>query len=169
MSYFNYKRRVTTDVPICNITVGSNYPVMVQTMTSTDTLDTQASVAQCERIIEAGGQLIRLTAQGVKHAENLKNIHEILREKGYEIPLSADIHFNPKAAETAAKYVEKVRINPGNFVDRTKTFDAVEYTDEEYTQELKKIGAKFVPFLNVCKQHGTAIRIGVNHVSLSDR
>ncbi|MFA6863502.1 MAG: 4-hydroxy-3-methylbut-2-en-1-yl diphosphate synthase [Dysgonamonadaceae bacterium] len=169
MNYFNYKRRVTTDVPIGNITVGSNYPVMVQTMTSTDTLDTQASVAQCERIIEAGGQLIRLTAQGVKHAENLKNIHQILREKGYEIPLSADIHFNPKAAETAAKYVEKVRINPGNFVDRTKTFDAVEYTDEEYAQELKKIEAKFVPFLNICKQHGTAIRIGVNHGSLSDR
>ena len=169
MSYFNYKRRPTIDVPVGKITLGSNYPIMVQTMTSTDTLDTEASVAQCERIIEAGGELIRLTAQGVKHAENLKNIHQILRDKGYDTPLSADIHFNPRAAETAAKYVEKVRINPGNFVDRTKTFDAIEYTDEEYAQELKKIEAKFVPFLDICKEHETAVRIGVNHGSLSER
>lgn len=169
MSYFNYKRRHTTDVPVGKLTLGSNHPIAVQTMTSTDTLDTAASVAQCERIIKAGGQLIRLTTQGVKHAENLKNIHAALREKGYDIPLSADIHFNPRAAETAAKYVEKVRINPGNFVDRTKTFDSVEYTDEEYAEELKKIEAKFVPFLDICKEHNTAIRIGVNHGSLSDR
>ena len=169
MNYFSYKRRPTIDVQIGNVTLGGNHPVLVQTMTNTDTLDTEASVAQCERIIEAGGQLIRLTAQGVKHAENLKNIHQSLRDKGHSVPLSADIHFNPRAAETAAKYVEKVRINPGNFVDRTNTRDSFEYTDEEYAQELKKIEDKFIPFLNRCKEYGVAIRIGVNHGSLSDR
>ena len=169
MNYFNYKRRFASDVRIGNVTLGSDYPILVQTMTNTDTLDTEASVAQCERIIEAGGELIRLTAQGVKHSENLKNIHKALRDKGYNVPLSADIHFNPRAANTAAKYVEKVRINPGNFVDRTKLFDTVEYTDEEYAHELEKIADKFVPFLDICKEHGTAVRIGVNHGSLSDR
>ena len=169
MNYFNYKRRFASDVRIGNVTLGSDYPILVQTMTNTDTLDTEASVAQCERIIEAGGELIRLTAQGVKHSENLKNIHKALRDKGYNVPLSADIHFNPRAANTAAKYVEKVRINPGNFVDRTKSFDTVEYTDEEYAHEQEKIADKFVPFLNICKEHGAAVRIGVNHGSLSDR
>ncbi len=169
MSYFNYKRRATIDVNIDNVTLGGMHPIVVQTMTNTNTLDTESSVAQCERIIEAGGQLIRLTAQGVKHAENLKDIHQALRDKGHTVPLSADIHFNPRAAEAAAKHVEKVRINPGNFVNRTKTFELVEYTDEEYAYELKKIEAKFVPFLNTCKENGVAIRIGVNHGSLSDR
>lgn len=169
MNHFNYKRRATNDVQIGNVTLGSGYPIVVQTMTNTDTLDTEASVEQCERIIKEGGQLIRLTAQGVKHAENLKNIHQALRDKGYNVPLSADIHFNPRAAITAAKYVEKVRINPGNFVDRTKSFATVEYTDEEYAKELKKIEAKFIPFLDICKEHNTAVRIGVNHGSLSDR
>lgn len=169
MSYFNYKRRATTDVHIGNVTLGDMHPIVVQTMTNTNTLDTENSVAQCEQIIEAGGQLIRLTAQGVKHAENLKNIHQSLRDKGHTVPLSADIHFNPRAAVAAAKYVEKVRINPGNFVDRTKTFDTIEYTDEEYALELEKIESKFVPFLNTCKENGVAIRIGVNHGSLSDR
>src|SRR5690554_5402791 len=169
MNYFSYKRRPTIDVQIGNVTLGGNHPVLVQTMTNTDTLDTEASVAQCERIIDAGGQLIRLTAQGVKHAENLKNIHQSLRDKGFSVPLSADIHFNPRAAETAAKYVEKVRINPGNFVDRTKTRESYEYTDEEYAQELKKIEDKFIPFISRCKEHGVAIRIGVNHGSLSER
>ncbi|MDD2475479.1 MAG: 4-hydroxy-3-methylbut-2-en-1-yl diphosphate synthase [Dysgonamonadaceae bacterium] len=169
MNHFNYKRRATNDVQIGNVTLGSGYPIVVQTMTNTDTLDTEASVEQCERIIKEGGQLIRLTAQGVKHAENLKNIHQALRDKGYNVPLSADIHFNPRAAITAAKYVEKVRINPGNFVDRTKSFATVEYTDEEYAKELEKIEAKFIPFLDICKEHNTAVRIGVNHGSLSDR
>ena len=169
MNYFNYKRRPTSDVHIVNVTMGSEHPIVVQTMTNTDTLDTETSVAQCERIIKAGGQLIRLTAQGVKHSENLKNIHQALRDKGYDVPLSADIHFNPRAAITAAQYVEKVRINPGNFVDRTKSFASVEYTDEEYAHELEKIEAKFAPFLDICKEHGTAVRIGVNHGSLSDR
>ncbi len=169
MNFFNYKRRPTVDVHVGKVTMGGNHPIAVQTMTNTNTLDTEASVAQCERIIDAGADLIRLTAQGVREAENLRNIRQALRDKGYTTPLSADIHFNPRAADAAAKIVEKVRINPGNFVDKQKTFANVEYTDEEYTKELEKIRQKFVPFLNVCKEHGTAVRIGVNHGSLSDR
>ena len=165
MDYFNYHRRPTIDVHIGNISMGGNHPVVVQTMTNTNTLDTEGSVAQCERIIAAGADLIRLTTQGVREAENLRLIHQQLREKGYSTPLSADIHFNPRAAHVA----EKVRINPGNFVDKQKTFAVVEYTDEEYVQELEKIRSKVVPFLRVCKEHGTAVRIGVNHGSLSDR
>lgn len=169
MDYFNYHRRPTIDVHIGNITMGGNHPVVVQTMTNTNTLDTEGSVAQCERIIAAGADLIRLTTQGVREAENLRLIHQQLREKGYSTPLSADIHFNPRAAHVAATVAEKVRINPGNFVDKQKTFAVVEYTDEEYVQELEKIRSKVVPFLQVCKEHGTAVRIGVNHGSLSDR
>ena len=169
MDFFNYHRRPTIDVHIGNITMGGSHPIVLQTMTNTNTLDTDASVAQCERIIAAGAQLIRLTAQGVREAENLRNIKQQLRDKGYSTPLSADIHFNPRAAEAAAKIVEKVRINPGNFVDKQKTFAQLEYTDEEYLQELQKIRVKVVDFLNVCKEYGTAVRIGVNHGSLSDR
>ncbi|HBQ56859.1 MAG TPA: 4-hydroxy-3-methylbut-2-en-1-yl diphosphate synthase, partial [Porphyromonadaceae bacterium] len=169
MDYFNYHRRSTIDVHIGNISMGGNHPVVVQTMTNTNTLDTEGSVAQCERIIAAGADLIRLTTQGVREAENLRLIHQQLREKGYSTPLSADIHFNPRAAHVAATVAEKVRINPGNFVDKQKTFAVVEYTDEEYVQELEKIRSKVVPFLQVCKEHGTAVRIGVNHGSLSDR
>lgn len=169
MDYFNYHRRPTIDVHIGNITMGGNYPVIVQTMTNTNTLDTEGSVAQCERIIAAGADLIRLTTQGVREADNLRNIHQQLREKGYTTPLSADIHFNPRAAHVAATVAEKVRINPGNFVDKQKTFAVVEYTDEEYREELEKIRSKVVPFLQICKEHGTAVRIGVNHGSLSDR
>jgi len=149
--------------------MGGNHPIVIQTMTNTNTLDTEASVAQCERIIAAGADLIRLTTQGVREANNLREIHRQLREKGYTIPLSADIHFNPRAAEVAATIAEKVRINPGNYVDRQKTFAEVEYTDEEYAAELEKIRAKVVSFLQICKEHGTAVRIGVNHGSLSDR
>lgn len=169
MDFFNYKRRPTIDVHVGNLVMGGNYPVVVQTMTSTNTLDTEGSVAQCERIIAAGADLIRLTTQGVREANNLREIHQQLRDKGYTIPLSADIHFNPRAAEVAATIAEKVRINPGNFVDKQKTFAEVEYTDEEYAQELEKIRSKVVPFLRICKEHGTAVRIGVNHGSLSDR
>src|SRR5690554_2721374 len=169
MDYFNYHRRPTIDVRIGNITLGGNHPVVVQTMTNTNTLDTEGSVAQCERIIAAGADLIRLTTQGVREADNLRNIHRELREKGYSTPLSADIHFNPRAALVAATVAEKVRINPGNFVDKQKTFAELEYTDEEYAGEMDKIRAQVVPFLNVCKEHGTAVRIGVNHGSLSDR
>lgn len=169
MDFFNYKRRPTIDVHVGNLIMGGNYPVVVQTMTSTNTLDTEGSVAQCERIIAAGADLIRLTTQGVREANNLREIHQQLRDKGYTIPLSADIHFNPRAAEVAATIAEKVRINPGNFVDKQKTFAELEYTDEEYAQELEKIRSKVVPFLRICKEHGTAVRIGVNHGSLSDR
>ncbi len=169
MDFFNYNRRPTVDVHIGNIAMGGNFPVVVQTMTNTNTLDTEASVAQCERIIATGADLIRLTTQGVREAENLRNIHQQLRDKGYTTPLSADIHFNPRAAHVAATVAEKVRINPGNFVDKQKTFAELEYTDEEYAQELEKIRSKVVPFLQICKEHGTAVRIGVNHGSLSDR
>ena len=169
MDFFNYKRRPTVDVPVGGITMGGNHPVVVQTMTNTDTRDTEGSVAQCERIIAAGADLIRLTTQGVREADNLRNIHRELREKGYDTPLSADIHFNPRAALVAATVAEKVRINPGNFVDKQKTFAELEYTEEEYAREMDKIRAQVVPFLNVCKEHGTALRIGVNHGSLSDR
>lgn len=169
MDFFNYNRRQTVDVHIGNITMGGNFPVVVQTMTNTNTLDTEGSVAQCERIIATGADLIRLTTQGVREAENLRNIHQQLRDKGYTTPLSADIHFNPRAAHVAATVAEKVRINPGNFADGQKSFKGVEYTDEEYERELQKNRSKVVPFLQICKEHGTAVRIGVNHGSLSDR
>ena len=132
-------------------------------------MNTEACVEQAIRIIEAGGKLVRITAPGVKEARNLENIHAELRRRGYTTPLSADIHFNPEAAIEAAKHVEKVRINPGNYVDAARTFKHLEYTDEEYAQELQKIHDRFVPFLNICKENHTAIRIGVNHGSLSDR
>lgn len=138
-------------------------------MTNTATQDTEASVAQAKRIVDAGGEYVRLTAQGIKEAENLMNINAGLRRDGYMVPLVADIHFNPKVADVAAQYVEKVRINPGNYVDAARTFKHLEYTDEEYAQELQKIHDRFVPFLNICKENHTAIRIGVNHGSLSDR
>lgn len=138
-------------------------------MTNTSTQDTKGSVEQAKRIVDAGGEYVRLTAQGVKEAENLMNINAALRQDGYMVPLVADIHFNPKVADIAAHYVEKVRINPGNYVDAARTFKHLEYTDLEYAQELQKIRDRFVPFLNICKQNYTAIRIGVNHGSLSDR
>jgi len=164
-----YKRRKSSIVQIGNIPMGGDYPIRVQSMTNTSTLDTDASVRQCIRIIEAGGEYVRLTAQGVREAENLQAIKDGLRALGYQTPLIADIHFNPQAAETAAKIVEKVRINPGNFVDPVKKFKNIEYTEEEYQKEIEKIRQRFIPFLNICKAHHTAIRIGVNHGSLSDR
>jgi len=169
MNYFNYKRRLSSETRIGNTPLGGTNPIRIQSMTSTNTNDTEASAEQVIRIVEAGADYVRLTAQGVREAENLRNIKEIIREKGYTTPLIADIHFNPRAAEAAAKIVEKVRINPGNFVDRVKTFATFEYTDGEYAQEIDKIRAKLIPLLNICKEHKTAIRIGVNHGSLSDR
>ncbi|WP_029904849.1 4-hydroxy-3-methylbut-2-en-1-yl diphosphate synthase [Prevotella sp. 10(H)] len=169
MNYFNYKRRLSSETRIGNIPMGGSNPIRVQSMTNTNTNDTEASAEQVIRIVEAGADYVRLTAQGVREAENLRNIKEIVRERGYDTPLIADIHFNPRAAEAAARIVEKVRINPGNFVDRVKTFQTFEYTDEEYVQEIEKIRAKLIPLLNICKEHHTAIRIGVNHGSLSDR
>lgn len=169
MNYFNYKRRLSSETRIANTPLGGNNPIRVQSMTNTNTNDTEASAEQVIRIVEAGADYVRLTAQGVREADNLKNIKEVVRGRGYNTPLIADIHFNPRAAEAAAKVVEKVRINPGNFVDRVKTFETFEYTDEEYAQEIEKIRAKLVPLLDICKEHKTAIRIGVNHGSLSDR
>lgn len=169
MNYFNYKRRLSSETRIGNTPLGGTNPIRVQSMTNTNTNDTEASAEQVIRIIEAGGDYVRLTAQGVREAENLRNIKAIVREKGYDTPLVADIHFNPRAAEAAARVVEKVRVNPGNFVDRVKTFATFEYTDEEYAQEIEKIRAKLVPLIDICKEHKTAIRIGVNHGSLSDR
>lgn len=169
MDYYNYHRRKSTEVRIGKTPVGGENPIRIQSMTNTSTLDTQASAAQCVAIIDAGADYVRLTAQGVREAENLAEIKKCLRLQGYDTPLVADIHFNPHAAEVAACNVEKVRINPGNFVDRIKTFSQYDYTDAEYAAELEKIRERFVPFLDICREHHTAIRIGVNHGSLSDR
>ena len=169
MGVFDYKRRKTHAVNIGGVPLGSDYPVRLQSMTSTSTMDTAGSVAQCQRIASVGADYIRLTAQGVREAENIGVIGSQLRQVGVDVPLVADIHFNPKAAFAAAEVVQKVRINPGNFVDPGRTFRQLSYTDEEYASELKRIEEAFVPFLDLCKKHGTAIRIGVNHGSLSDR
>ncbi len=169
MDLFNYFRRATSVVNIGATPLGGDNPIRLQSMTNTPTQDTDACVSQAKRIVDAGGEYVRLTAQGVKEAENLRNINAALRRDGYDVPLIADIHFNPHVADVAAQYVEKVRINPGNYVDAARTFKHLEYTDEEYAGELQKIRDRFVPFLNLCKEHHTAIRIGVNHGSLSDR
>ena len=162
-------RRKTLSVKVGDCSLSYDRPVVVQSMLNTSTMDTEACVEQAIRIIEAGGQLVRITAQGVKEAENLKNIREELRRRGYSTPLSADIHFNPDAAVVAAKYVEKVRINPGNFIDKRATFQNLTYTDEEYKAELERLRTKFIEFLDVCREYDTAVRIGTNHGSLSDR
>lgn len=164
-----YERRKTVAVRVGELVIGSDYPVRVQSMANTDTNDTEACVAQALRIAEAGGELVRFTAQGRREAENLRNIKAGLRAKGCRVPLVADIHFNPEAAFIAAEIVEKVRINPGNFIDKRADFTHVEYTEEEYGQELERLREKFVRLLDICKKHGTALRIGVNHGSLSDR
>ncbi|MTK52537.1 (E)-4-hydroxy-3-methylbut-2-enyl-diphosphate synthase [Paludibacter sp.] len=166
---FNYRRRMSHEVTIGSLKMGGVNPVRLQSMTNTSTLDTEGSVEQAIRIFNAGGELVRLTAQGVREAENLQNIRFGLIERGYRQPISADIHFNPAAAEVAAQYVEKVRINPGNFVDSARTFKKLEYDDESYRQELEKIRAKLIPLLEICRRHHTALRLGVNHGSLSDR
>lgn len=169
MDYFNYSRREASEVNVGAVPLGGNNPIRIQSMTNTSTQDTEACVEQAKRIIDAGGEYVRLTTQGVKEAENLKNINIGLRSQNYMTPLVADVHFNPKVADVAAQYAEKVRINPGNYVDAARTFKKLEYTDEEYTREIEKIRARFIPFLNICKENYTAIRIGVNHGSLSDR
>lgn len=168
-SLTRYTRRPTVAVAVGGTVIGSGYPIRLQSMTTTDTNNTDASVAQSKAIADAGGELVRLTAQGRREAENLAAIHSALRSSGYTVPLVADIHFNPAAAIIAATHVEKVRINPGNFVDKRADFTHVEYTDAEYAEELSRLRAKFIEFLDVCRSHGTAIRIGVNHGSLSDR
>ena len=169
MELFNYSRRETSEVNIGATPMGGSNPIRIQSMTNTSTQDTDACVAQAKRIVDAGGEYVRLTTQGIKEAENLKNINAALRQDGYMAPLVADVHFNPKVADVAAQYAEKVRINPGNYVDAARTFKHLDYTDEEYAQELQRIRDRFVPFLNICKENHTAIRIGVNHGSLSDR
>ncbi|MDR1678550.1 MAG: (E)-4-hydroxy-3-methylbut-2-enyl-diphosphate synthase [Prevotellaceae bacterium] len=161
-------RRYSDEIWIGKLSMGASNPVRVQSMTNTNTLDTEACVAQAIRIIEAGGELVRLTAQGVREAENLKHIKAELTQRGYgDTPLVADIHFNPEAAEVAAQFVEKVRINPGNFVKSIKS--SSDYSDEEFEQERLLLREKFIRFLAICKQHNTAVRIGVNHGSLSER
>lgn len=166
---FNYKRRAATVAHVGRLNIGGDNPVRVQSMTTTSTLDTEGSVAQCKRIINAGGELVRLTTQGRREAENLANISRQLRAEGYTQPLCADIHFNANVADVAACHTEKVRINPGNYVDPARTFKHLEYTDEQYAQELEKIEERLTTFIDLCKEHHTAVRIGVNHGSLSDR
>lgn len=166
---FNYKRRAATVAHVGRLNIGGDNPVRVQSMTTTSTLDTEGSVAQCKRIIDAGGELVRLTTQGRREAENLANISRQLRAEGYTQPLCADIHFNANVADVAACHTEKVRINPGNYVDPARTFKHLEYTDEQYAQELEKIEERLTTFIDLCKKHHTAVRIGVNHGSLSDR
>jgi (E)-4-hydroxy-3-methylbut-2-enyl-diphosphate synthase len=167
-SLHQYKRRKTSTVKIGNLYMGSDYPIRVQSMTTTDTMDTAASVAQIQRMVEVGCELVRLTAPSIKEAKNLENIKAELHARGIYVPLVADIHFTPNAAEVAAKIVEKVRVNPGNYADKKK-FDIIEYTDADYAEELERIREKFTPLVKICKEYGTAMRIGTNHGSLSDR
>lgn len=167
-SYTSYVRRSTIDVAIGDLKMGSRFPIRVQSMTTTNTLDINATIAQSIRMIDAGCELVRITAPSIREAKALEAIRSGLRERGYTTPLVADIHYTPNAAEVAARLVEKVRINPGNYVDK-KQFATLEYTEAEYAAELDRIRQKFVPLLRICKEYGTALRIGTNHGSLSDR
>jgi (E)-4-hydroxy-3-methylbut-2-enyl-diphosphate synthase len=167
-SLFRYSRRKTHQVNIGGLGMGSDFPIRVQSMTTIDTMDTQGSVEQTIRMIESGSELVRITAPSVKEAQNLDNIKNELRKRGYSTPLVADIHFTPNAAELAARIVEKVRINPGNYADK-KRFEVIDYTDASYQHELERIRERFLPLVKICKEYGTAMRIGTNHGSLSDR
>lgn len=169
MSLYNYSRRATRPVRIGNITIGGDNPIAIQSMTNTVTLDTEASAQQAKRIADAGADIVRLTTQGVREADNMAAIKDRLIQLGCDVPLVADVHFNPKAAFAAAVTSDKVRINPGNFVDAARTFRKLEFTDEEYAREIDRIRETLVPFLNLCREHNTAVRLGVNHGSLSDR
>ena len=169
LNQFNYSRRLSDKIQIGDLLLGGDEPVRVQSMANTDTNDIENSVAQCLRIVEAGGELVRFTTQGIREAESIGKIHAALREQGCNVPLVADIHFNANAADVAAQHVEKVRINPGNYVGTVKIGDLSDYTDEEFALEYQKIRARFIPFLDICKKNNTTIRIGVNHGSLSER
>jgi (E)-4-hydroxy-3-methylbut-2-enyl-diphosphate synthase len=169
LNQFNYSRRLSDKIQIGDLLLGGDEPVRVQSMANTDTNDIENSVAQCLRIVEAGGELVRFTTQGIREAESIGKIHAALREQGCNVPLVADIHFNANAADVAAQHVEKVRINPGNYVGTVKIGDLSDYTDEEFELEYQKIRARFIPFLDICKKNNTTIRIGVNHGSLSER
>lgn len=164
-----YIRRQSSEVTVGNVRLGGSNPIRIQSMANTSTMDTEGSIAQALRIVEAGGEIVRFTTQGQREALNMQNIIDGLRKANCNVPLVADVHFNAAVADTAAAICEKVRVNPGNYVDPGRTFKKLEYTDEEYADEIKKIDARFIPFLNICKEHKTAIRIGVNHGSLSDR
>ena len=164
-----YQRRQSTEARVGGIGIGGSNPIRIQSMATVDTNDTEGCVAQAKRIIDAGGELVRFTTQGTREAENMKNISARLKADGYDTPLVADVHFTAHTADVAARYCEKVRINPGNYVDPGRTFKHLEYIDEEYAAEIQKIERQLVPFLNICKEHHTAVRIGVNHGSLSDR
>ena len=167
-SLTQYSRLATKEVKIGNLLLGNFNPIRIQTMTTTDTMDTMATVEQSIRCIEAGAELVRITAPSKKEAENLQNIKNELRKRGYTTPLVADIHFTPNAAEIAARIVEKVRVNPGNYIDKKK-FEFIEYNDAEYNEEIERIRERFTPLVKICKEYGTAMRIGTNHGSLSDR
>jgi len=169
LNQFNYSRRLSDKIQIGDLLLGGDEPVRVQSMANTDTNDIENSVAQCLRIVEAGGELVRFTTQGIREAESIGKIHAALRQQGCNVPLVADIHFNANAADVAAQHVEKVRINPGNYVGTVKIGDLSDYTDEEFELEYQKIRARFIPFLDICKKNNTTIRIGVNHGSLSER
>ncbi|HKK41260.1 MAG TPA: (E)-4-hydroxy-3-methylbut-2-enyl-diphosphate synthase [Bacteroidales bacterium] len=165
----NLQQYLTPVIYIGSVPLGGNNPIRIQSMTNTDTLNTKATVAQCIRIIEAGADFIRLTAQGIKEAANLESIKRELGKAGFSTPLIADIHFNPSAAETAARIVEKVRINPGNYADKRASFEKFELTDKEYNEEIERTHKRLLPLINICREHGTVVRIGINHGSLSDR
>src|SRR5882724_12277467 len=167
-SLTEYSRYVTREVIVGDLGIGGNNPIRVQSMTTTDTMDTIATVEQSIRMIDAGCELVRITAPSINEARNLENIKNELRKRGYKTPLIADIHFTPNAAEIAARIVEKVRVNPGNYVDKKK-FQLIEYSDADYAEEIERIGERFTPLVKICKQYGTAMRIGTNHGSLSDR
>lgn len=169
MSKYNYSRRLSSEVHVAGLTIGGDAPVRVQSMTNTNTLDTEGSAMQAMRIAEAGGELVRLTTQGVAEAANMAAIRRELHDRGCHVPLVADVHFNPKAAYTAAASCDKVRINPGNFVDAARTFRRLSFTDEEYAEEIGRIRNALLPLLDICRTHRTALRLGVNHGSLSDR
>lgn len=169
MNRYNYQRRKTSETKVGNIGIGGDNPIRIQSMTNTSTMDTEGSVSQALRIAETGGELVRLTTQGVREAANMAEIRRGLDAKGCGVTLVADVHFNPSAAFKAVETCEKVRINPGNFVDPARTFKKLEFTDEEYAEEIDKIREVFIPFLEKCREHDTAIRLGVNHGSLSDR
>ena len=169
MDLFNYNRRATVEVAVGNVVIGGSQPVRVQSMTNTSTMDTDGSVEQTLRIVERGGELVRLTTQGNREAVNLGDIKAQLLARGCNVPLVADVHFNAAVADTAARYADKVRVNPGNYVDTARTFKHIDYTDAEYAEELKRLRERFVAFLDICKAEGKAVRVGVNHGSLSDR
>ncbi|MCZ8286149.1 MAG: flavodoxin-dependent (E)-4-hydroxy-3-methylbut-2-enyl-diphosphate synthase, partial [Bacteroidia bacterium] len=167
-SLTEYKRFKTHEVKCGDLGIGGNNPIRLQSMTTTDTMDTKATVAQSIRMIEAGCELVRITAPSINEAKNLENIKKELAAAGYHTPLVADIHFTPNAAEYAARIIEKVRVNPGNYADKKK-FEEIDYSDSAYEQELERIRQRFTPLVKICKEYGTAMRIGTNHGSLSDR